>query len=199
MKHESIKVGNTVYNIANGSCSLNDLSGNTSKVAIIIGSNEVMDIHKNLSENTTVIKYDANGVEEWKQDNLVFTGQPIFNPSFPIGIEQVQTGANDDGKPLYKYEEVMDAVLIVEYRTPNIQDELKEQKQTISSQNTKISQLSALTGVCVGDKVSGNPTLEELKEIKKKEINAECGQTVCNGLTVELSNGPEHFSLYQSK
>jgi hypothetical protein len=34
-----------------------------------------------------VTKYDVDGVEQWTQENLVFTGQPIFNPSFPIGIE----------------------------------------------------------------------------------------------------------------
>jgi hypothetical protein len=39
MKNESIKVGNTTYNIATGSCSLNDLSCQTARVAIIIGSN----------------------------------------------------------------------------------------------------------------------------------------------------------------
>lgn len=49
MKYETIKVGNETYNIAKGSYSLYDLIGYTSKVAIIIGSNEVTDIHKNLS------------------------------------------------------------------------------------------------------------------------------------------------------
>ena len=140
MKNESIKVGNTTYSIANGSCSLNDLNGYTAKVAIIIGSNDLQDIHKNLSENTTVIKYDADGVEEWTQDNLVFTGQPIFNPSFPIGIEQIQE-TDEEGKPKYINKEIMDAVLIAEYRTPNLQDVVKAQEQEIRSLKATVGDL----------------------------------------------------------
>lgn len=146
MKNESIKVGNTTYKIANGSCSLNNLSGYTAKVAIIIGSNDIKEIHKNLSENTSVIKYDADGVEQWTQDNLVFTGQPIFNPSFPVGIEQMQE-TDEEGKPKYINKEIMDAVLIAEYRTPSLQDEVKAQAQEIKGLNAQVAYLQMLSGV----------------------------------------------------
>ncbi|WP_159442018.1 hypothetical protein [Clostridium sp. Marseille-P2415] len=52
MKYESVKIGNTTYNIVNGSCSLDNLSGQTATVAIIIGSNSIENIHKNLTETT---------------------------------------------------------------------------------------------------------------------------------------------------
>lgn len=146
MKNESIKVGNTTYKIANGSCSLNNLNEQTAKVAIIIGSNDLQDIHKNLSENSTVIKYDADGVEQWTQDNLVFTGQPIFNPSFPVGIEQIQE-TGESGNPKYINKEVMDAVLIAEYRTPNLQDQVKAQAQEIKGLNAQVAYLQMLSGV----------------------------------------------------
>lgn len=126
MKNESIKIGNTTYSIANGSCSLNDLSGQTAKVAIIIGSNNLQVMHKNLSENTTVIKYDADGVEQWTQNNLIYTGQMSLNSDFPIGIEQMQE-TDEEGNPKYINKEIMDAVLIAEYRTPSLQDEVKAQ------------------------------------------------------------------------
>lgn len=147
MKNESIKVGNAIYNIANGSCSLNDLSGQAAKVAIVIGSNKIEDIHKNLTENSTVIKYDADGVEEWTQDNLVFTGQPIFNPSFPVGIDQIETGIDENEEPTYKYEEVMDAVLIAEYRTPSLEDVVKSQEQEIKGLNAQVAYLQMLSGI----------------------------------------------------
>lgn len=147
MNNETIKVGEVTYNIANGSYSLNDLSGQTAKVAIIIGSNKIEDIHKNLSQNSIVIKYDAEGAEEWRKGNLVYTGLPIFNPSFPVRIEQVQTGTGDEGKPIYKYEEIMDAVLIAEYRIPSVQDELKAQREQIKALNAQIEYLSMMSGV----------------------------------------------------
>ena len=146
MKNESIKVGNSTYSIANGSCSLNNLNEQTAKVAIIIGSNKIEDINKNLSQNSTVIKYDADGVEQWTQDNLVYTGLPIFNPSFPIGIEQVEE-TDEEGSPKYINKEIMDAVLIAEYRTPGLQDVVKAQAQEIKGLNAQVAYLQMLSGV----------------------------------------------------
>lgn len=146
MKNESIKVGNTTYSIANGSCSLNDLSGYTAKVVIIIGSNDLQVIHKNLSENTTVIKYDADGVEEWTQNNLIYTGQMSLNSSFPIGIEQVQE-KDEEGNPKYINKEIMGEVVIVEYRTPSLQDEVKSQREQITGLNAQVAYLQMISGV----------------------------------------------------
>ncbi len=144
MNNETIKVGEVIYNIASGSCSLNDLGGQTAKVAIVIGTNKIEDIHKNLNENSTVIKYNADGVEEWRQGNLVYTGLPIFNPSFPVKIEQVQE-TDEEGKSKYINKEVMDAVLIVEYRTPNIQDELKAQREQINDLTAQVAYLQMMS------------------------------------------------------
>ena len=146
MKNESIKIGNITYDIANGSCSLNDLSGYTSKVAIIIGLNEVTDIHKNLSENITVTKYDANGVEEWKQDNLVYTGQMSLQSSFPIGIESVRE-TDENGNILTRNKEIMGEVVIVEYRTPRLEDKVNAQQKQITSLNAQIAYLQMISGI----------------------------------------------------
>lgn len=126
IKYETIKVVNKTYNIAKGSCSLNDLSEYTSKVAII-GSNEVTDIHKNLSVNTTVTKYDADSVEEWRQDNLVYTGQMSLQSSFPIGIEPVQE-SDENGNAVTRNKEVMGEVVNVEYRTTSLEDKVNAQQ-----------------------------------------------------------------------
>lgn len=147
MKNESIKVGNTIYEIANGYCNLNELSGYTAKVAIVIGTNRIEDIHKTLSENTTVIKYDVDGVEEWTRDNLVYTGVPSFNFSFPLGPEQVQTGTDEKGNPIYEYRDIRDAVLIAEYRTPSLQDEIRAQREQIKGLNAQVAYLQMLSGV----------------------------------------------------
>ena len=146
MKNESIKVGNTTYSIANGSCSLNDLSGYTAKVAIIIGLNDLQDMHKNLTENTTVIKYDVDGVEQWTQNNLIYTRQMSLNSSFPIGIEQIQE-IDKEGKPMYTNKEIMGEVAIVEYRTPSLQDEVKLQREQIAGLNAQVAYLQMISGV----------------------------------------------------
>lgn len=186
MKNESIKVGDKIYSIANGSCSLDIFDDGSPSVAIIIGSNSIEGIHRNLSENTMVVKYSADGVEEWRRDNLVYTGKMKIDTEFPVRIDATS------------YSEVMDAVVIVEYRAPNIRDEIKAQRDQMKGLNGNISHLSKITGVGVEVTTSGQPTLEELKAAKRAEVNAACGQTICNGITVELSTGFEHFSLSQT-
>ena len=70
-------------------------------------------------------------------------------------------------------------------------------EQQLPSINAQMGHLATISGIGVELSASGQ-TLEELKEAKKSEINAACGQTVCKGITVELSAGLEHFSLSQS-
>lgn len=147
MKNEKIKVGETTYNIANGSCSLNNLSGYTSKVAIIIGSHTIDDIHKTLSENGAITKYTSDGKEEWQKSNLVYTGEMTLNASSSVGIEQRQTGTDDKGKPVYTYEEAKDAVVIVEYRTPTTQDRINEQEKQIIELNAQVAYLQMMSGI----------------------------------------------------
>ena len=147
MKNESIKVGDKIYDIANGSCSLNNLSGYNATVAIIIGQNSIEDIHRNLSGNPTIIKYSVDGVEEWGSDSLVYTGKIRIDSEFPVRIDAITCS------------EVMDSVVIVEYRTPNIQDEIMAQRAQMMGLNADISRLSTITGVGVEVRTSGQLTL----------------------------------------
>ncbi len=78
-------------------------------------------------------KYSMEGVEEWKRDNLVYTGQSTFAPFFPVGIEQIQE-SDENGSTVSINKEVMDVVVIVEYRTPSLED-VKYQKEQIVSLN----------------------------------------------------------------
>lgn len=147
MNYETIKVGEVTYNIANGSCSLRLSDGGVATVAIIIGSNIINDIHKNLSENSTITKYTADGVEEWQRGDLVYTGRINFRSDFPVRIEQKQTGTDDEGNPIYSNVEAMEDVVIVEYRTPNIQDKIREQEKQINGLTAQVAYLQMINDV----------------------------------------------------
>lgn len=85
MKHESIKIGETTLDIANGSCGLDpDRIGDIATVAIIIGTNTMDNIHTVLSSSKTVSKYDIDGNKQWERDNLMYTGRISINPNFRI-------------------------------------------------------------------------------------------------------------------
>jgi len=148
MNQETIKVGETTYNIANGSCSLHLSDGGVASVAIIIESNIINDIHSNLSANSTITKYTAEGTEEWQRSDLVYTGEVKLKNDFPVGIEQTQTGTDADGNPVYSNVEALADVAIVEYRTPNIQDKVKsleEQNNDLSAQVAYLQMMSGIT------------------------------------------------------
>ena len=141
MNYEKIKVGEVTYNIANGSCSLHLSDDGVATVAIIIGSNIINDIHKNLSENSTITKYSADGVEEWQRSDLAYTGRINLRSDFPVRIEQRQTGTDDEGNPVFSNVEATADVVIVEYRTPNIQDKIQSQAEEIKSLRATVDTL----------------------------------------------------------
>jgi hypothetical protein len=148
MKNESIKIGGTTLDIAAGSCGL-DRAGDTATVAIITGSNTIDSIHAALASGGTIVKYDMNGEEEWKKDNLIYTGVIKPQSEFPIGIEQNQIGTDDDDKPVYGNVEVKGPVLVVEYRLPTMQDEINRQSKQIISLNARVAYLSMMNGIDV--------------------------------------------------
>lgn len=141
MNYETIKVGGVTYNIANGSCSLYLSDGGVATVAIIIGSNIINNIHKNLSENSTITKYTADGAEEWQRGDLVYTGEVKLKNDFPVRIEQKQTGTDNEGNPVYSNVEALEDVVIVEFRMPNIQDKVREQAEEIKSLRATVDTL----------------------------------------------------------
>ena len=146
MKYEKIKVGETTYDIANGSCGL-DRAGDTATVAIITGSTTIDSIHAVLSSGGIIVKYDRDGAEEWKKDNLIYTGVIKPQSDFPIGIEQKQTGVDEEGEPTYSNIEVLGDVLVVEYRLPTLQDEINRQNKQILSLNAQVAYLSMMSGI----------------------------------------------------
>ena len=147
MNQETIKVGETTYNIANGSCSLHLSDGGVASVAIIIGSNIINDIHKNLSANGTISKYSVDGMEECQRGDLVYTGGVKLKNDFPVGIEQTQTGTDAVGNPVYSNVEALADVAIVEYRTPNIQDEIQSQTEEINGLTAQVAYLQMINEI----------------------------------------------------
>ncbi len=96
---------------------------------------------KNLSEDSTITKYAADGAEEWQRDDLVYTGEVKLKNDFPVRIEQKQTGTDDEGNPVYSNVEALADVVIVEYRTPNIQDKIQSQVEEIKSLRATVDTL----------------------------------------------------------
>ncbi len=147
MKHERIKVGDTILDIAAGSCGL-DRAGDTTTVAIIVGTNTIDDIHRALTSSNIITKYDIDNKEKWKKDNIVYTGRIFMQSDFPIGIEYAQNGT-EDGKPTYGNVEVMGQVFIAEYKLPTMQDELQVKNAQIDRLNAENAYLLMMSGITI--------------------------------------------------
>lgn len=130
-----------------------------------------------------------------------------YKPQYEMLFNEDGSNVRDEktGELLYKLDKKGNKIQagyaccpFVDYKTLMLIQKQYEgsQKQT-QTFDAQISHLATISGIGVETSASGQ-TLEELKTAKKAEINATCGQTVCNGITVELSTGFEHFSLSQS-
>lgn len=112
MKYETFKVGETTFNIAKGSC---QFTGQSGTVAIVVGTNSIDTIHNVLSRGTKFEKFDESGNFEWSRTDLVYSGKLSRIPNYPIGIDEVSPGVNV---------EVLDSVVIVEYKKPDVNDSI---------------------------------------------------------------------------
>ncbi|GLC79187.1 hypothetical protein [Lacrimispora brassicae] len=130
-----------------------------------------------------------------------------YEPQCEFLFNKDGSNARDEktGELLYKLDEKGNKIQngyacypFVDYRTLMlIQKQYEDSQKQTQSFGSQISHLATISGIGIETSVLGQ-TPEELKEAKKAEMNAACGQTVCNGITVELSTGFEHFSLTQN-
>jgi len=130
-----------------------------------------------------------------------------YEPQYELLFNKDGSNARDEknGELLYKLDDEGNKIPsgyscypYIDYQTLMlIQKQYEESRKQTQAFDSQISHLATISGIGVETNISGQ-TLEELKEVKKAEINAACGQSVCNGVTVELSTGPQHFSLSQS-
>ena len=130
-----------------------------------------------------------------------------YEPQYELLFNKDGSNARDEktGELLYKLDESGEKIFngyacypFVDYRTLMlVQKQYEESQKQTQAFDSQIVHLSTISGIGVETNISGQ-TLVERKNAKKAEINAACGQAVCNGITVELSTGYEHFSLTQS-
>lgn len=120
MDYETIKVGAVTYKIANNSC--NFTMSPTIKTVIIIEAYTIDSIYANLKSATVLIKYDKTGVIEWQKRNVKFTGNMSVEENYMVGIDQMQTGTDENNDPIYTYTNIYRDVLIVELQINTTED-----------------------------------------------------------------------------
>lgn len=131
-----------------------------------------------------------------------------YEPRYEMLFSEDGSNARDEatGELLYKLDDDGNKIFtgyacypFVDYNTLMlIQKQYEDSQKQAQTFDSQISHLSKISGIGVETSKLNQPTLEELKEAKRAEVNAACGQTIYKGITVELSTGVEHFSLSQT-
>ncbi len=131
-----------------------------------------------------------------------------YEPVYEMLFNEDGSNARDEitHELLYKVDENGEKIFqgyacypFVDYHTLMlIQKQYEDSQRQAQTFDSQISHLSKMSGIGVEAGITIQPTLEELKKAKRAEVNAACGQIICNGITVELSIGFEHFSLSQT-
>lgn len=56
------------------------------------------------------------------RSDLVYAGRLAKDSGYVIGMEQVQTGSDSDGNPVYDTQNRIGTVLIAQFRTPDLRE-----------------------------------------------------------------------------
>lgn len=67
-----------------------------------------------------------------------------IKPSFPVGIVQVEE-TDEEGRHKYINKKIMDSVVIVEYRTFSLQEEVKTQMEKFKGLNAQVAYLQMIS------------------------------------------------------
>lgn len=128
-----------------------------------------------------------------------------YEPMYEMLFNEDGSNSRDEatGDLLYKLNENGEKIFqgyslhpFVDYHTLMlIQKQYEDSQKQARAFDSQIFHLSKISGIGVKLGEPQKLTLEELKELKKAEVNAICGQTITDGITVKLSVGDEHFSL----
>lgn len=129
LKYETIKVGETTFNIAKGSC---QFSAQTGTVAIVIGTNSIDFIHNVLSRGPRFTKYAEDGTFEWSRGDLMYSRKMNRVPNYPVGIDEVTPGVTV---------EVLADVLFVEYKKPDINDNITALREDVGTVQNALTEL----------------------------------------------------------
>lgn len=74
----------------------------------------------------TLTVLDSAGDPLVSRSDLVYAGQLTKNSNYVIGSEQVQSGTDDDGNPVYETQNVTGTVLIAQFRMPDLREKCAE-------------------------------------------------------------------------
>ena len=135
---EKIKFNDSLFElVANGY----QLQQDGGRIIFQPGEKTFEEIEAAVSAATSIMLLDDAGVPLASRTDLVYAGRMTRQSDYVIGTEKEESGADEDGKPIYIYKDVTGPVIIAEFRLPDLREAYKSLEEEITNAQMAIVEL----------------------------------------------------------
>ena len=135
---ESIKIGNKTFElVANGY----QLQQDGCRIVFQPGEVTFEEAEAAAAAATSIMLLDDAGDPMVSRTDLVYAGRMTKQKDYVIGAEKEETGADEDGNPIYTYKDVTGTARIAEFRLPDWREQYAELANEVTNAQLAIVEL----------------------------------------------------------
>ena len=135
---ESIKIGTQTYELVADGYQLQQEGG---RIIFQPGEKTFEEIEAAVSAATSLVLLDETGEPLASRTDLVYAGRMSKQKDYVIRTEKEETGADEDGNPIYTYKDVTGTVMIAEFRLPDWREQYAELANEVTNAQLAIVEL----------------------------------------------------------
>jgi len=119
---ERVKFNSQAYDLATNGLQLTEQGG---KIIMLMGSNTFDAVKADIQTMKSITVLDSAGEPLLTRSDLVYAGRLAVDDNYVIGVENAQVGTDEaTGEPIYSTLDVTGSVMIAEFRTPDLREQL---------------------------------------------------------------------------
>ena len=127
---EKIKINEKLYDLVVSGVQLTDQGG---RVIFQPAAATFAEVEADVKATKAITVLDDAGVPILTRSDLVYAGRLTKDDNYVVGTEPVQTGTNPESSdPIIETRDVIGTVMIAEFRTPDLREELAATKAQLA-------------------------------------------------------------------
>ena len=135
---EKIKFNDSLFElVANGY----QLQQDGGRIVFQPGEATFEEVEAAVSAATSIMLLDDAGDPMVSRTDLVYAGRMTKQKDYVIGAEKEETGADEDGNPIYTYKDVTGTAMIAEFRLPDWREQYAELANEVTNAQLAIVEL----------------------------------------------------------
>lgn len=135
---ESIKIGTQTYELVADGYQLQQDGG---RIIFQPGEKTFEEIEAAVSAATSLVLLDETGEPLASRADLVYAGRMSKQKDYVIGTKKEETGADEDGNPIYTYKDVTGTAMIAEFRLPDLREAYKSLEEEVTNTQMALVEL----------------------------------------------------------